>query len=150
MIILKVWRFYACYWSVSFWQEMIDTRGSLKGTMINFLYEHYCLASLFLLLHLDFHWLLSVVRTNAYSIYYDFQYICGKKFSFWGLISSFLQMLSTHLIGQNCINFLLEFLLDIRVSGQCIHNIGKRIACGLIASKNKWYWLGHNLQIRES
>ena len=55
-----------------------------------------------------------------------------------------------HLIGESCINLLLQLLLDIRVSGQNIQKEGKSIASGLIASKNKDNTLGHEFLVRES
>lgn len=56
----------------------------------------------------------------------------------------------THLIGESRVNLLLQLLLDLRVSGQNIQKEGKRIASGLIASKNKDNTLGHEFLVRES
>ena len=55
-----------------------------------------------------------------------------------------------HLIGESCINLLLQLLLDIRVSGQNMQKEGKSTASGLIASKNKDNTLGHEFLVRES
>ena len=56
----------------------------------------------------------------------------------------------THLIRESCINFLLQLLLDMRVSGQFIYNEGKSTASGLIATKNKDSTLGHEFYVRQS
>lgn len=53
------------------------------------------------------------------------------------------------LTGEGHINLLLQLLLDVRVSGQFIHQEGQRSASGLIASKNKGNTLGHKFFVKQ-